>query len=64
MVLDQLRYPTEMICVVDGKVDGTFKRALKLAKNALNIDSNDKSSYNTIPKIHSIIQYEKPGNLQ
>lgn len=32
-VLDKLRYPTELICVVDGKIDNTFKRAAKFAKN-------------------------------
>ncbi len=31
-VLQRLRYPTELICVIDGKVDESFKRALKLAK--------------------------------
>lgn len=31
-VLDKLRYPTELICVVDGKVDQTFERALKFSK--------------------------------
>lgn len=32
-VLDQLRYPTELICVVDGNADKTFERASKFAKN-------------------------------
>lgn len=32
-VLDKLRYPTELICVVDGKVDKTFERAFAFAKN-------------------------------
>src|SRR3989338_6441650 len=32
-VLDKLRYPTELICVVDGKIDKTFQKASKLAKD-------------------------------
>lgn len=31
-VLDKLRYPTELICVVDGKVDKTFEKASRFAK--------------------------------
>lgn len=31
-VLDKLRFPTELICVVDGKVDQTFDRALRFSK--------------------------------
>lgn len=31
-VLDKLRYETELICVVDGKVDDTFDNAKKFAK--------------------------------
>lgn len=31
-VLDKLRYPTELICVVDGKVDSTFEQASKFAR--------------------------------
>lgn len=31
-VLDKLRYPTELICVVDGKVDKTFENASRFAK--------------------------------
>lgn len=31
-VLDELRYPTELICVVDGKIDKTFERAAKFSK--------------------------------
>ena len=27
-VLDKLRYKTELICVVDGMIDGTFSKAL------------------------------------
>jgi len=30
-VLDQIRYPYEIICVVDGKVDRTFEEATKIA---------------------------------
>lgn len=36
-VLDQLRYPTELICVVDGKVDKTFQKALKFAQDHTNV---------------------------
>lgn len=36
-VLDQLRYPTELICVVDGKVDNTFNTASGFAKNYQNV---------------------------
>lgn len=36
-ILDKLRYPTELICVVDGKVDATFKKAANFAKNSANI---------------------------
>jgi len=31
-VLDQLRYPYEIICVDDGNVDGTYQRAKRVAK--------------------------------
>lgn len=31
-VLDQLRYPYEIICVVDGRVDKTYENAKKIAK--------------------------------
>lgn len=31
-VLEKLRYPTELICVVDGKADQTFDKALKVSK--------------------------------
>ncbi len=31
-VLEKLRYPTELICVVDGKADQTFDKALKFSK--------------------------------
>ena len=36
-VLDKLRYPTELICVVDGKIDKTFERASKFAKKYENV---------------------------
>lgn len=36
-VLDQLRYPIELICVVDGKIDQTFQKASKFAKQNSNI---------------------------
>ena len=36
-VLDKLRYPAELICVVDGKEDRTFERASRFAKNSQNI---------------------------
>lgn len=36
-VLDKLRYPTELICVVDGKVDSTFNKASKFAKKYQNV---------------------------
>lgn len=36
-ILDKLRYPTELICVVDGKSDYTFERASKFAKSHKNI---------------------------
>lgn len=32
-VLDKLRYPTELICVVDGKADKTFEKAVRFAKS-------------------------------
>lgn len=49
-VLDQLRYSTELICVVDGKTDKTFERASKFAKGYLNIkvigyDTNKGKGY-------------------
>ncbi|MBI2085932.1 glycosyltransferase [Candidatus Daviesbacteria bacterium] len=31
-VLDKLRYPTELICVIDGEIDGTFKQASRFAE--------------------------------
>lgn len=36
-ILDKLRYPTELICVVDGKIDKTFDKASRFAKNYNNI---------------------------
>lgn len=36
-VLDKLRYPAELICVVDGKVDATFEKASKFARNYNNV---------------------------
>lgn len=36
-VLDQLRYPSELICVVDGAADNTLKEAKKFAKSHNNV---------------------------
>lgn len=36
-VLDKLRCPSELICVVDGRVDNTFEKASEFAKNFSNI---------------------------
>lgn len=36
-VLEQLRYPTELICVIDGDVDGTLKEAKRFAKKHSNV---------------------------
>lgn len=36
-VLDQLRYSTELICVIDGKIDQTFEKALKFARRNQNV---------------------------
>lgn len=36
-VLDKLRYASELICVVDGKIDQTFERASKFAKHYPNV---------------------------
>lgn len=49
-VLDTLRYPTELICVVDGKVDQTFNKASKFAKQydnvkAIGYDTNRGKGY-------------------
>lgn len=50
LVLDQLRYPTELICVVDGKTDTTFTKASKFARNFSNVkvigyDTNKGKGY-------------------
>lgn len=49
-VLDKLRYPVELICVVDGKVDKTFKKASEFAKKYDNVktvgyDTNKGKGY-------------------
>ncbi len=49
-VLDRLRYPTELICVVDGNIDATFKKASDFARNNQNIrvigyDTNKGKGY-------------------
>lgn len=49
-VLDQLRYPTELICVIDGKIDGTLNIARRFAKNFTNVkvigyDTNKGKGY-------------------
>lgn len=49
-VLDQLRYTTELICVVDGKIDNSFSRAKKFAKKYNNVkvigyDTNKGKGY-------------------
>lgn len=36
-VIDKLRYPTELICVVDGKVDRAFEKASKFANKFSNV---------------------------
>lgn len=36
-VLQQLRYPSELICVVDGKIDRTFEAATQFAKKKTNV---------------------------
>ena len=50
LVLDQLRYPNELICVVDGKADNTFTKASQFAKNFSNVkvigyDTNKGKGY-------------------
>ncbi len=35
--LDQLRYPTELICVVDGKIDRTYNNAKKFSEKHTNV---------------------------
>lgn len=37
VVVDQLRYPAELICVVDGRVDKTFEKALRFSKSFSNV---------------------------
>ncbi len=49
-VLDRLRYKTELICVVDGKTDGTFDQANKFSKTYNNVkvigyDTNKGKGY-------------------
>lgn len=49
-VLDKLRYPIELICVVDGKVDQTFEKASRFAKKynnvkAIGYDTNKGKGY-------------------
>ena len=36
-VLAKLRHPTELICVVDGKIDKTFENASSIAKKIPNL---------------------------
>ncbi|MCL5073923.1 MAG: glycosyltransferase, partial [Actinobacteria bacterium] len=36
-VLDKLRYPTELVCVVDGNLDKTFDKALAFSKKYSNV---------------------------
>lgn len=36
-VLDQLRYPSEIICVIDGRIDKSYENALAFAKKHKNI---------------------------
>lgn len=36
-VLNKIRYPTELICVIDGKIDKTFDRALVFSKRHSNV---------------------------
>lgn len=49
-VLDKLRYPYELICVIDGKVDQTFKEASKFSQKNSNVkvigyDTNKGKGY-------------------
>lgn len=49
-VLDKLRYPTELICVIDGKIDNSFNKAKKFAKKYNNVkvigyDTNKGKGY-------------------
>lgn len=36
-VLQRLRFPTELICVIDGKIDKSFEKALKVVKKYPNL---------------------------
>lgn len=49
-VLTKLRYPSELICVIDGRIDNTFDKALRFAKKYPNIkvvgyDTNKGKGY-------------------
>ncbi len=49
-VLSKLRYPSELICVVDGKIDQTYKRASEFARYHSNVrvigyDTNKGKGY-------------------
>lgn len=49
-MLDKVRYPTELICVVDGNIDATFKKAFGFAKKSKNVrvigyDTNKGKGY-------------------
>lgn len=49
-VLDKLRYPTELICVVDGKTDKTFEKAYKYSQRQKDVkvigyDTNKGKGY-------------------
>ncbi len=49
-VLGKLRYPTELICVVDGKIDNTFRNAKKVTEKypdikVIGYDSNKGKGY-------------------
>lgn len=49
-VLDKLRYPSELICVIDGNIDGTLQKALGFAKKNSNVkaigyDTNKGKGY-------------------
>lgn len=49
-VLDKLRYASELICVVDGKIDRTFEKASRFAKSHKNVrvigyDTNKGKGY-------------------
>ncbi len=49
-ILSKLRYPSELICVVDGKIDQTYKRASEFARHHSNVrvigyDTNKGKGY-------------------